>query len=680
MFLAGVSALAFLSAPHALAQSRAVTRAQAALAQGDSARAHRLVRDEARRGTDEAEVWRLRLQLDLAGLGMPGIPRTFRHQQYVDDARALLRRAPGDTLALRVLTRDAVWTVLSYDDRRNRETIGLADPTGRILTPTTGVDARTLERSMTESDFDIERRERLAPTVDLSSRAESAVTRALEYLETWLAADPTSALATAEALRLAVTAERWGAALIVSRAFQAASLDPIADLYAGLAHYRLGDAETAERVFERGLEHMEPAARARFEAIDILLRTADQAAYAADPEGVTERFWDQTDPRLLTPVQERRAEHRARVVEADLLFGIQATDLFDATPPRGAQTPQGQVWIRYGRPARTVSYGVENVVDGTQAVWEYPGFRYVFDDPWRSGEYALYTPKAGAFAGGDATRDDYVMRDRERRRDDPQRTQESDALALDIPTLASRFRAPDGGTEVVVAFGVPARLAGPSGGPVETGVFSLDARGVRQRVVESRQTLAPGRVVGDVWADAATVRLSADGQIRVEVEAQNGTLRGLSTQDLAPLAVTAGLAVSDLLLATSVDDEGRGVVVRDGIGIVPAPRTAFSTGDPVYLYLEAYGLGLEDGRSRYTVEATLTPDARRGGLVGRVFGRGQDPGVAVRTEAEGSRADEAVTFFLDVREQRPGGYTLGVEIVDEVTGQTARAERRVELL
>ena len=137
--------------------------------------------------------------------------------------------------------------------------------------------------------------------------------------------------------------------------------------------------------------------------------------------------------------------------------------------------------------------------------------------------------------------------------------------------------------------------------------------------------------------------------------------------------------MSDLLLALSVDEDGSGPVVRYGVGITPAPRAAFSTNDAVWVYLEAYGLSLRGGRSRYSVEATLRPEARRGGLLGRIFGRGQDPGVSVRTEAGGDRSTEAVSFFIAVGDQEPGRYTLAVEVRDEATGATASAEREVVL-
>ena len=681
-----------------------LAEARAALAAGDSGRAHGLVRDASRRGADDAAVWRLRLRLELAGVGQTMLARWMRQEQALDVARGLLRRAPADTLALRVLTQDALWTALTYDDRAVRvelpslsggppsRDVFQVRPPGRSngvpsrqtigYTESSSADAAEVRGMLKESRFDIRRREVVLPSFDQSGVSRDAQARALGYIEAWLAADPSSPRAYAAALALATLTERWDGARLVARAFQVASLDPRADLYAGLASFRLGDAEIAEALFERGLARMSAAERGRVESIAALLKTEHQDDYAADRQRVGALFWTQTDARLLTEVNERRAEHYARVIEADLLFGPSASDLFETDPPRGAETQQGQVWIRYGRPLRSITYAPGAAETSAIAVWEYPDFRYVFYDQWRSGVYTLYSPTAEAFGSGDPSvyNDDYVIQDRVMRRDDPQRTQDLPETAIDLSLLTSRFRVPGGGTEVVVAFGLPADVARP----VTAGVFTLWAGSVRDRTVDRHASLDASRVVGRgaeaVWTDAKTVQLPASGRVQVEVEAPGGQARGLAVEAVEPLADDAGgLAVSDLLLATSIDDDGDGLVVRGGLGIVPAARAVFATADPIYVYLEAYGLGLEDGRSRYTVEATLTPEARRGGLAGRIFGRGQGPGVSVETEAEGTRSTDAVSFFVDVRDQPPGAYTLRVEVADAVTGQTAAAERGVVL-
>ena len=691
-------AVTVASAPPSPAQTGAPSDVTAAalarLAAGDTSRAYRAVRDADRRGEADAAALRLRLRLELAGYGVGGLPRFLRHQQIVEVARSLRERAPADTLALRVLLDDAVWTVLDWHDRVLLTPVqipGRGAPidggSGRIDRGAV-VSQAEIDGRLARSRFDPEAREAISPDVDASGPARGAREDALGLAEAWLAADAAAPQAYRGALTLAVLDGAWDDALALARRFQAASDDARADLYAGLALYRLGRAADAEAAFDHALARLSPEARARIEDVRPLLPDSAQAAYAADSEAAAQAFWSQADPRLLTPENERRAEHVARVVEADLLFGMRDEDLFTTTPRRGAETEQGRIWVRYGRPARAVRFRTsDNSIqmygerdDVTFAAWEYDDFRFVFDDPDRDGAFRTYSPPARAFATSQtAAYDDYVAQDRRMRRDDPERTQVAPVVALDVPLLVSRFRAPGGGTDVVVGFGVP--LVSDAVPPVSTGAFALADGAVVSRVVETRRQLASGRVVraggGPVWAEAAHVRLPGAGAVRVEVEAAEGAAWGTATERVEPLA--GGFGVSDLLLATSVDDEGRGPVVRDGLGIVPAPRAAFPTTDPVYVVLEAYGLGLENGRTRYTVEAALRPEARRGGLLGRLFGRGQGPGVSVRTEATGTRADDLVSFFVDVRDQAPGRYTLTVTVADATTGRTASATREVVL-
>ncbi|MEM0962093.1 MAG: GWxTD domain-containing protein [Bacteroidota bacterium] len=658
-------------------QGGPLAQAQALLAAGDSSSAERVASRAVRRGEtpNAAALRRIQLGLFLEGYGLTG-PRWMRHEQIADAAQALLRLAPADTLALRVLTDDAVWTVLTWRDRV--EPGAVRNEYGDFVSPAE-VRAR-----MARSRFDIDDRTAMSPWLDRSSRARRAGEDASGYLNRWLAVDPTAVRAYEAAMTLAVVGEAWDGALALARRFQAASDDPRADLYAGLALYRTSDPAGAEAAFDRALGQLAPSARARYENLRILLPTGQRDAFDATPDAVADSFWTAADPRLLTEANERLAEHRARVVEADLLFGWTGDDLFTLSRPRGAEADQGRLWIRYGRPRRSLrfvldrgavqSYAGDNP-DTPFGIWDYGDFQFVFDDPERDGQFRRYSPPASAFAGPSASsaqNDDFVMQDERMQRDDPQRTQV--VGTLDVPLLVSRFRSAGGGTDVVAAWGVPLDAVRV---PVRTGAFALSAGAIVDRDVEERRQLAAGRRVGGLWAEAGQVTLPSSGEVRVEVD--DGRAFGGASEAVAPLATASGLSVSDLLLALAVDEDGSGAVVRDGIGITPAPRATLPTTDPLYVYLEAYGLGLDVGQTRYTVEARLRPEARRGGVLGLLFGRGQGPGVSVRTEASGTRSDEAVTFFIDVRDQRPGRYTLRVEVRDETTGETASAERAVVL-
>ena len=468
---------ALLAVPLAVAQPDAgpLAEARAALAAGDSARAERVVSAAVRRQPDDADLRRLRLRLFLDGHGTGRLARWMRHEQIADAAQALLRRAPTDTLALRVLIDDAVWTVLNWHDRVE---LGAVRFDGRSQF----VSQEEIRARLAQSRFDTDAREAMSPFLDRSQRATDAHEEAVGLLATWFGGDPGAVRAHEAAITLAVVSRNWDGALDLARRFQAESDDPAADLYAGLALYRTGDAAGSEAAFDRALARLEEAERARYTDVRQLLPLDERDAYDADSAAATEAFWATADPRLLTEANERVAEHRARVVEADLLFGWSGDDLFTLARPRGAETDQGRIWVRYGRPDRAMRY----LIDSGQAAaygqdrgavygsWDYPDFQFVFDDPERDGQFRTFSPPASAFGNPGtamaARNDDFVMQDRALQRTDPQRTQDTPERPLTVPALASRFRAPGGGLDVVVGWGVPTDSVAA---PVRTGAFSL---------------------------------------------------------------------------------------------------------------------------------------------------------------------------------------------------------------
>ena len=669
--LAAVLVAAALAVParaQASAEGGALEVARVLLAAGDSAGAYRAVQDALPPRTLDADLRRLQVRLRLAGFGTDGMPAAMRATHVGEAARYLLRSAPGDTLALRVLVDAGVLEAARWHDRVWVTEINPDDAAFR--------DGAEIRARLAQSVFDLDQRHHLAPVLEQGFYARRAHRAAVGYLETWFAADPASVPAHRAAVTLAVLTRNWDGALALARQMQDRTGDPRADLYAGLALARLHDLDAADAAFRDALEALPPHERVRYDDVRPLLRFDDRAAYDANPDSARAAFWAAADPRLLTPVNERRVEHVARVVEADLVLGAGPAGSIRPGATRGADTPDGQTLIRYGRPLRSRSYRVDGLDPRAFRVWDYDGFRFVFEDLSFNGEFRRFSPPGAA----GTHKDDYVIQDREMQRDDPSQTQLAPERVLEVPVLVSRFRS-GRGLEAVVAWGIAADL----GGAVETGVFVLEGAEVTDRVTGVRPV---GPVLegegGPVRPAAATVALEG-GAVRVEVEGDGGRARGSATVPVEPLP--GGFGVSDVLLALAVDPgsgpgqalEGQGPVVRNGIGLVPAPRAAFSTNDPVGVYLEAYGLGLEDGRTRYSVEAALRPVARRGGLLGRILGRGQGPGVSVRSEGAGSSADEPLAFSIRIRDQPPGRYTLRVEVRDEVTGRAASAEREVVL-
>ena len=686
-----------------------------ALIAGDSSRAYQIARDASRLDRDHAPLARARLRLEVSPYAESWLPVFARHEQITDVARQLRRLSPQDTLALRVLSVDALWTILTLHDKVLSIALigGMADDpdvleaagpvlidgrpepaygVGRAVPPDGQfIPQEEVRRRMTHSQFELAARNEVTPMLDVTGRAASARARLAGILPAWQAAAPDDARPYLVAAALAALDGDGEALLGAARAArlrQPGRAYPL--LLLGTAHARLGNTDEAEAAFDEGIARLPEALRPRFEDITALLTPDEQDAFARDPAGVARAFWARSDPRLFTSANERRAEHYARVVEADLLFTLGLFDfpaLFDLPlwPPVGAESERGRVWIRYGRPEATARFTSRRgdspygQIDIRFLVWEYPAFRYVFTDPTRRDQYRKFSPPASAFSSaGTAVNDDYVMQDRRLQREMPTQTQVAPSFPLTV--LASRFRQPDGDTEVVVAYGVPLRDPNVPPERLDVGVFSVGPGGLADAVRASLRPSA-GRVLtasgGAVWPGASTVVLPARAEaVRAEVEV--GSVWGAARVPVAPLSRT-GFGLSDVLLASAIDEDGDGPVLRDGLSIAPVPWGVFAAGDPIYVYVEAYGLTLTEGRTAYSVEARLVPEARRRGVLGLLLGRGQGPGVAVQSDSEGNRPTESAAFVVDAAGQPPGRYTLQIEVTDRATGATATAERTVLL-
>ena len=251
-----------------------------------------------------------------------------------------------------------------------------------------------------------------------------------------------------------------------ARAFlHTAPSNPDARLYAGLAAYREGDLEGAERHFDAALAALPAADRARLLALDDLLTPADAEHYAADSAAFADLFWRSRDPRLLTPQNERRLEHLARLATADLLF-------YDGqTKQRGWDGIRGDIVVRYGLPLSHRAYTASDFKAkyfGAYDRWNYGDFTLLFEDAFRSGDYQFWS---SAFGTDDVVKAGSLFRTT------PERFRYRPARVIEMPVVVAAFRGTDGATDVVVRYAVPLdSLAQPGQrSNVDVGAFLLDS-------------------------------------------------------------------------------------------------------------------------------------------------------------------------------------------------------------
>ena len=661
------AALGLAMLPAAHAQPDPLALAREARAAGERNRAYGLALDRLRDVPRDTAALALRLALEEDGA--PGGLPFFQRRRMRRTARTLLRLDSTHVRAHVVLGRAALDDVLLV---QNKVTLGEGGGAGRLPDDLAAfLEEAPLPSSTGRLDLRVALRDR--GYVDGSASAAASAETAESHFRAALGARAADADALRQLATLLLATRQLGALAELADAATAARPER-ADgwMLAGLAAVEAGDVGAADHAFGRARARLSPSDRARLDDVSSLVPRGERADAPS--------FWAANDPRLLTDVHERRLEHYARRVAADLLFSR------DDTP--GAETDRGRIYVRYGAPPirRLVTLGpfAPPLYPGDPEdtarydVWQYPDFRYVFSDFFLSGRYTLYSPSADAFAAGTRTAsqaalDDAVQTDRQLQRDQPERgTLARGTVRLD--GLATSFRAADGQTDLVVALGAQ---GAPGSG--RTGVFLVQDGGPSAREVRSGTRIR----TDDGWLEAATLRTSP-GPYTLALEAETPGGFGSVRQPVEiPAFAPGGLRISGLLLATSIDDAvGAGVLRRGGLAIVPAARARFAPGDPLYVYAELYGLALRDGRSDASVETALVPIDARPPLRrawDRLAGRRGRTSVSVATDLSGDLADESVPLYLDTTGQPPGRYRLQIRVRDRASGATTETEREVEL-
>lgn len=575
-------------------------------------------------------------------------------------------------------------------------------------------------------EFDVEAlKSQGIPVVDLSGRAQVAYERAISHLNAALESDPRQRTVYDHLMEIYVLKGEFVEALdMLSQMYIFFPEDPELWTYLGYAHYHSGNMDAASKSFETAFRFMDGETAYAYNHIENILPEDELEAYRADEAAYTSRFWISKDPRYLTPYNERKMEHYARLTYADLLYGASQLDI------KGWNTRRGEILVRYGvpqgdvviiprsgsgvmqgagekqstleDPEANVGLAIEVGRNGTgwdmfeeantYNIWDYGEFKFVFEDPFRNGEFRLYSPSAADISDGAiAYVNDYIIKARETIRETPERYDyEAPGRQIELPYAVAAFKGSDGNTDLYVNYAIPITDEyNPNDEFINitanSGTFVVAEN--RDILVERRRTiygLPTSQIVrfdeSNLWVDTEHMN-TPPGQHEVSVEfetAGGGTVavqrREVDVHDFSG----DGLAMSDILLSYRIEEsfDGKPVsgsdILRQGLSIQPAPWTVYGTDQPIYIYFEVYNLTPDaEGVSRYEVEAELTP-RESGSGVGRAIrnlfggsGQGVSTGVPISVEA----SDDGQYLILDAENLETGLYTLKVTITDQVTGR-----------
>ena len=582
--------------------------------------------------------------------------------------------------------------------------------------------------------------------MDLSRRAEKAYRRAIAHLEKALEVDPRRRVIYDKMMQVFVLKGEYEDAMAMLENMHAFyPEDPDLWRYLGLADYKLGNLSVADRSFSTAMEYMAEEEKRAYQDINLFLTREDQKLRQEDPVAFNARFWTSKDPRYLTTYNERKLEHYYRLTYVDLLY---------SSPPlglRGWETQRGRIMVRYGPPPKDVvlrpsvdgifnarsavigavvetlegqnEQGLETagqtlsgtgsfgVLQSTAAaafeennsynIWDYGDFRFVFEDPFKNGEYRMYSPPADeVFAEVSSWKNDYEQLSKQTIERIPELYEyEAPGRQIEIPFLVTTFRGDGSLTDLYVHYGIPLNEYDRSKEFVEitanAGTFLISEQ--RDILVERRRTIygLPIRQVvqfseQELWVDTQLMQAPPGShEVSVEFATVSGLTEAVQRRSIdVPAFGRDAFGLSDIMLAYSVEEAPDGTplspneIVRGNLSIQPAPWSVYGSRWPIYLYFEVYGLNQgADSMTDYHVEISLTPkDTRSGGLrraLGALWGGRRRQGVSVLYHGVGSATDENLYQILDASRQDMGLYTLNLTVTDNISG--ARMEREQDL-
>lgn len=486
--------------------------------------------------------------------------------------------------------------------------------------------------------------------LDARSDMEAAFGRAWDADPTFLAA-PSALLA-----EFAYAAE-WERADSLTRTLRERHPDdPRVRLYRVMVLHELGRDSLASMEYATARAELSDSLARPFEDIRPLLRVDQQEAYdALDTLGqrnVRVAFWTSIEPLFLTTWNERRMEHVARVVAANLMFSS-ATLAMD-----GCEAFSGRMWIRYGRPEHRWELASPG---GRIVFWDYgPGPDISFT---RGLAYRSFRPTDPAVEVGNVLA-----------RTSPQ-TYAMDALVdsvLPLEAQVVRTLGPAGRPQLLVYGEWPAGAAADA----RAGLTLLDLSYFPVAQWRGGKPTKPG--IG------AELNGMAPGAYSLTVEvwdtAQSRLHRFRDTVSTLPPA--GPFLVSDLLLVTGITPpEGDDITSRRQLAVTPVYGSTVSKGTTLGIVWETYRVSDSlpgEGRRRYRVDIEVLNAARQPILARmlRSVTGGERRGTRIEFESARPMAEGRTVEWVEISSDLPiGNYRLAFTITDRETEVAVTRER-----
>lgn len=373
--------------------------------------------------------------------------------------------------------------------------------------------------------------------------------------------------------------------------------------------------------------------------------------------------WLDKDPLWMTGGNERAAEHLARMVAAELLFGV-----WNNRAQAHLSDP-GQLLLRYGIPTETVQFSSDS--DGF-LVMEYPDQYFLFHDMAKAGKWIYFSSSAASLTGPRSVAPqwerDFVLRAQEAFDAQPDRTRMPGRKRAELDAAWYTFTDP-GQLTAVTAWCVPNELADVG---MDMGLYGV-ADG-SQRIEQMKEWTVSGR--GEGSEDPCIPKIErvdvSPGAWRFSLEAVATDVYGVS-RHRSKVSTMSSVVPARLIVDKELGDTPPdGFFERGDVWIQPLVPPETVAGGFVSVYAEASDIPA--GTQSVFIEAVLRSDrekTRRWWLRGN-----RNEAVSVRFEQNITGARARVRVVLDLAHVKPGAY----ELIVRVTGDSYATENQVALV
>lgn len=452
----------------------------------------------------------------------------------------------------------------------------------------------------------------------------------------------------------------------------------LADAYTA---YRQGRVEHADSAFRRAVPRLPRALRDRFEDIHPVASERDtlvmRQLWPHQLAAFTRRFWRQQDPDLASPENEAQLEYWARITHAYLLY-------YDAR--RQAWDERGEMYVRFGAPAKQVYNGVNAIANGSLQpivrmpmnvlVWEYPelGMTVTMQDRFLSG---VYLPARAVGIVASEIIDPSPDPDTLRRHPELAGVGGGRGVFPKLPPGTKPLPV-DGAIAMFEGANGPRLLGGfeAPGSPLDSLTATWVVRDSEDvEIARATRTLSPSACepteaqVADFASDLPPGRYSIGCTI-----AGSGRRRGTFRQRVEIPPPGSGLALSDLVISCGVPDAAAFDPREPAVRVEPNPSARVKTGDPLTAYFEISQLRPDaDGLTRfefnYTVRS-LEKDARV--WIQRLLAPRPLPNPIRTTRSEQQLGTIRRQFVsVPLQSMPPGRYRVEVRVRDLVSDEDA---------